>query len=85
MMFIEGKEIEPGIVKYLEEIRKAMQAIRPSISEEIEHWGTPRVMVIYKLQDYISQVVIKVEPRYLKYLGLEIPQWLIKLMKVKHE
>jgi hypothetical protein len=83
MLFVEGKDIKESVVKHLEDIRKAMERIKPSISEEIEHWGTPRVMVIYSLGDYMSEVVVKVEPRYLKYLGLEIPQWLVKLMKIK--
>ena len=85
MMFVEGKEVKENIVKHLEAIRKAMERIKPHIPEEIEHWGTPRIMVVYKLGDYMSEVIVKVEPRYLKYLGLEIPQWLVKLMKIKHE
>jgi hypothetical protein len=83
-MLVEGKNIDERVVKDLENIRTALSHVRPEISTEIKHWGTACLEVIYSLDDCITRVVLEVEPRYLKYLGLEIPHWVEKMMNTGH-
>lgn len=84
MMLVEGKAIDERVVKDLESIRNSLSHIRPEISPEIKHWGTASLEVIYSLNDCMTRIVLEIQPRYLKYLGLEIPAWVSKMMNTGH-
>jgi len=82
-MVDEHTETLPIIISELEGIRNHLKHIRPEISREVVYYNSPTVKVVYTLQDHMTEINIHVEPRYLKYLGLEVPEWLISLMKKK--
>ena len=83
-MLVEGEDIDEKVIKDLENFRRLFEHIRPEISTVIKHWGTACLDVIYSLNDLSTRIVIEVEPRYLKYLGLEIPQWVVKMLNTDH-
>lgn len=86
MLFRESEgEIKEKTVKYLEGLRESLKDIKPQVLEGIEHWGFPRIRIAYTLDSNLSEVVIKIEPRYFKYLGLEVPQWVTDLLSIKHD
>lgn len=84
MMLVEGEDIDDKVVNKLEEFRKLFQNIRPEISKVIRHWGTACLDVRYVLNDLSTTIQVEVEPRYLKYLGLEIPEWVVKMLNTNH-
>lgn len=80
-MLTEGKEINQEVVSDLEKIRGCLNQIRPTIPKELIFPDSLTLKVSYTLEDYQSRVNVLVEPRYLKYLGMEIPDWVLKLMR----
>lgn len=84
MMLVEGEDIDERVARDLENIRKLLSHVKPEISTVIKNWGSACLDVIYSLDDCMTRIILEVEPRYLKYLGLEIPQWVIKLMETDH-
>lgn len=80
-MLTEGKDINQEVVKELEKIRGCLNQFRPTIPKELLFPDSLTLQVVYTLEDYQTQVKVLVEPRYLKYLGMEIPDWVITLMR----